>query len=265
MKIVKAKVVKAAAIPTPCSGLQDLKISFCTTCMGRLHHLRETLPANLINTESYPNREFIILNYGSKDGLHEWIKEMKPWIDKGIVKYFRTQQPEFFVATHSKNIAHRQGTGEILCNVDADNFLCKGYVEFLAAHLANNDTIVAASPSDIFEVAGSCGKIAVRREHFYAVNGYDEDWNIGWGWDDTNFQYRARMHSNLKLVVAEKKWHRAIDHTNEERAMNFRDQDITKTTKMSRERLEEIAKTQDYIANKNREWGQVSDLSTNLE
>jgi hypothetical protein len=233
--------------------------------MGRLHHLSHTLPANLANTSSYADREFIILNYGSKDGLHEWVRDnLKPWIDQGIVKYFRTKEPQYFVATHAKNIAHRQATGDILCNLDADNYLIQGYPEYLAETLVREPCVVAAPSADMFGKPGSCGKIAVLRDHFYSVNGYDEGQNLGWGWDDTNFQFRVRMHNNLKLIGSDKKWSLVIEHSNEERGRNFRDTDVVKTQDISIKRLEAVAAAQDYVANKGQNWGYAADLSSNL-
>lgn len=234
--------------------------------MGRLHHLSQTLPTNIINTASYPNREFIILNYGSKDGMHDWaFKNLKPWIDKGIVKYFRTQLPEFFIAAHAKNIAHRQATGDIVCNVDADNFLVEGFAELLVSYHKNSNCIVASPSVDVFGTAGSCGKISVRTEHFYSVNGYDEDWNIGWGWDDVNFRYRTRMLNNLDYHEVDPKWCRVIHHSIEERGSNFKNKDVLATEKLSVEHLNKIAISKNYIANQGREWGKAIDLSSSFD
>jgi predicted glycosyltransferase involved in capsule biosynthesis len=229
--------------------------------MGRLHHLSQTLPVNLTNTSSC-NVEFIVLNYGSKDDIDNWVKNnLQFWLKRGIVKYYKTSIPEFFVATHAKNIAHKQATGDILCNLDADNYIVEGYVEMLIDTFNRKNCVVGAPSVDMFGVPGSCGKIAVRREHFYNVNGYDEDWRIGWGWDDTNFQFRTRMHNNLEYHETEAKWCRAIEHNNNERVKNFQDKDIAKTVAMSKELIQKVAETRDYIANKNRPWGEISDLS----
>ena len=224
----------------------------------------QTLPVNIQNTSSYPNREFIILNYGSRDGLHEWVQtNLRSWIDSGIVKYYRTKKPKFFVATHAKNIAHRQATGDILCNVDADNYLMEGFSEYLVEKLTGK-TIVAAPPTDNFGIAGSCGKIAVLKEHFYSVNGYDEGQNLGWGWDDTNFQFRCRMQNDLEYICSDKKWCVAIHHSNEERTRNFCIKDIYEGRDISEKRLIDIAIRKDYIANKDENWGYIEDLSVDI-
>lgn len=230
--------------------------------MGRLHHLSLTLPMNIINTGSYPDREFIILNYGSKDGMDEWARNnLIPWIDKGIVKYYKTESPEYFNAAHAKNIAHRQATGDILCNVDADNFLLEGFAELLINYHTKSKCVVASPSVDAFGTPGSCGKISVIKEHFYSVNGYDENWSIGWGWDDVNFRYRVRMQNNLQYHEVHPKWCRAIGHTNEERGKNFKNKDVLKTEKLSVEHLEKIVQNKNYVANQSHEWGTVNDLS----
>lgn len=241
-----------------------MKISFCTTCMGRLHHLEQTLPINLINTASYPNREFILLNYGSKDDLHNWVKKhLTEYIEAGIVKYYRTKIPKYFVATHAKNIAHRQATGDILCNVDSDNFLLQGFAEHIVEQINESSCIIASPSYDMFDTPGSCGKIALKREHFYSVNGYDEDINQGWGWDDTNFQMRARLQNNLKLKNFGKKWCICINHSDCERIKNFVNHNLVFTKEKSIEITKKAYENKNYIVNQNKNWGIISDLTLN--
>ena len=232
--------------------------------MNRLYHLEQTLPLSILATASYPDREFIILNYGSKDSLHQWVqKNLKKYIDAGIVKYLRTKIPKNFVATHAKNIAHKQASGDILCNVDADNIVLEGYPEYLAETFQKNKCIVSSPPTDIFNVAGSCGKIAVLKEHFYSVNGYDENLNLGWGWDDTNFQFRARMLNDLKYIVVEKKWCVSLNHSNCERSRNFRNSNIEETKQISIEKCIDSYYNKNYIVNNNITWGFIEDLTIN--
>lgn len=230
--------------------------------MGRVHHLMNTLPVNL---HIAPDCEFVLLNYGSKDGMHEWVREnIRPWIERGTVKYYRTQLPEHFVATHAKNIAHRQATGDILCNLDADNFLIDGFVEFVQKTMKNKDSIITAPVFDMFNMSGSCGKIAVHRTHFYEVNGYNEDINIGWGWDDIDFEFRTAMHNKLKYVETPPQFCRVIDHDEKERGKNFRNKNTKESQQISFQFLNRAKTEKDYIANKNREWGIALDLSSHI-
>src|ERR1700748_3109986 len=98
------------------------KISICTVCMNRLMHLSETLPRNIRENMDYPNVEFVVLNYNSRDDMDNWIKyNMMDYIRSGILKYYKTTEPAYFDRSHSKNMALRLATGDILCMVDADN------------------------------------------------------------------------------------------------------------------------------------------------
>lgn len=233
--------------------------------MGRFHHLERTLPINLINASSYPNCEFIILNYNSNDGIHEWIKQnLKNWLESGLVKYFRTQQPKYFIPAHAKNIAHRQATGDILCNLDADNFVVPGYPEYLNDLFQKEDYVVGSSSLDIFDFNGGYGKIAIKRQHFYNVGGYNEDLNLGWSWEDADFRQRVLLYNNLQYHEADRRFCRLIDHSNKERVENFIIKDIKKTQNIGELVIKKTLQQKNYIANKNRIWGFVSDLSSDI-
>ena len=70
---------------------RNYKISFCTTCMGRLHDLKVTLPFNIKDNQDYDDLEFVILDYNSGDNLWDWMKNnMSHEIEIGKVSYYRT-------------------------------------------------------------------------------------------------------------------------------------------------------------------------------
>ena len=220
-----------------------------------------TLP---INIHDAPGCEFVVVNYNSKDGMHEWMRDnMRPWIDRGIVKYYRTQIPEKFVASHAKNIAHRQATGDVLCNLDADNFVANGFAELIQSVMKNKKYIMTGQRYDIFNLGGSSGKVTVIKEHFYSVNGYDEDiaW---WGYEDTDFQYRVATKNNLLYAETPVKFCRVICHSDQERVTNFVVKDIPKSIDANRQIFEENKERKEYVANKDREWGFALDLSSDI-
>lgn len=229
-----------------------MRISFCTTCMDRLFHLKETYIHSISNTRSYANKEFILLNYNSKDELDDWVYENI----KDSVEYYKTTENNYWFAAHAKNICHKLATGDILVNLDADNILAEGYCEYLA-NLFNKNVIVASESDDVDGNHGCCGLISSRKTHFYSVNGYDEGFNIGWGLDDTNFQFRCRMYNNLELVVQDKKYNKCIAHSNEIRSKNCINKNVHLTESFSKNNLNRIALEKDYVANKNIHWGKA--------
>jgi len=240
-----------------------LKISFCTTCMNRLYHLKETYPTNLKRCESYAEAEFILLDYGGSDGVCEWVSEsLAPWLDSGRLKFMRAEGQRYWVAAHAKNIAHRAATGDILCNLDADVTVPEGFCDFVARSFSERSIVMAFSSKDADGNDGCAGFVAARRDDFYSVNGYDENINLGWGYDDMNYQFRVRMHNKLELFVPPP-FISCIPHSNEVRTDNCQLKDIRETMELSKNICEDAAISSDYVANKGVEWG-VAEISRTL-
>lgn len=175
-------------------------IVFCTTCKGRAQHIEKTLPKNLADNADYENCKFVLLDYNSQDHLLEYLKETQRWaIDSGrLVVYSYREETPFRVA-HAKNMAHRLGIlegGEILVNLDADNYTGPGFAKFIAEQFE-------AGGEDIFLWArmiqqgpdrlprGINGRLVVPVKAFLAVGGYDERFAI-WSPDDKDFNLRMR-------------------------------------------------------------------------
>lgn len=233
--------------------------------MDRLFHLKKTYLNSISNTTSYENKEFILLNYNSKDDLDCWVKDnLSNYIENKLIKYYKTTEPNNFIASHAKNIAHKLATGDILVNLDADNILVNNFCENLINLFKENNIIVASKPKDKNNNIGTCGLIACKKHHFYSVNGYDENIFIGWGMDDTNFQFRCRMKNKLKLVTLDPDYNCCISHSNEVRTKNFICKDIEYTNYLSRKITEKAFYEKEYVANKNKNWGKAK-LIENFE
>lgn len=232
------------------------KISFCTTCMDRLFHLSQVFKRNIESSNSYPEVEFILLNYGSTDKLDEWARDnLFCEIEKGKVKYYRTDDPRYWVAAHAKNIAHKLASGDILCNLDSDILIPQGFCEYINSVFESDPkSIIAFDSDDIHGNHGCAGIVACQKDHFYSVNGYDEGIKLGWGCDDMNFQFRCRMQNSLNLVVPQKIC-LCIPHSNEIRTANCQLKQIEITKQISFNICEESANQKDYVANKEIAWG----------
>jgi hypothetical protein len=228
--------------------------------MGRLFHLQQTYLQSIESTKDYPKKEFVLLNYGSKDDLDDWILSNFSKFDCEF-KYYKTSIPNFWCAAHAKNICYKQATGDILVNLDCDNILVSSYCNYLNnLFIENKNIIVASDSADPDGNHGCCGMISSRKENFYSVNGYDEDFTEGWGVDDTNYQFRCRMKNNLKLVIQDKKYNHCVPHSCEVRTQNCKNKDLHETKKNSENKLLEIYKTKKYVANLEKSWGYSEDL-----
>ncbi len=155
-------------------ALPKHSITFCTTCMNRFFHLKKTFVKNVESNIDYPNVEFVLLNYNSQDELHEWAqKKLPPYIEKGIVNYYHTTKPKSFHASKAKNLAHKVAKGEILCNLDGDNFTGKDFAFYI------NYKIQSQGIDSLFQFKkapywGTEGRLVYAKKYFLELGGYDE-------------------------------------------------------------------------------------------
>ncbi len=232
-----------------------MKISFCTACMDRLFHLKETYCENIARAGS--DAEFVLLDYGSSDGTGDWVAQNFPG-----VKLISEPSPRYWVASHAKNIAHKAASGEILCNLDCDVLMPSGFSDYVREELSKGDRIVASDERDASGNYGCAGLVAVMKDHFYSVNGYDESINLGWGFESSNFVFRASRKNSLEKSVAVGV--ACLSHSDEIRTARCQLKDISFTSAMSSRISDGIAESGDYVANRFSEWG-VSRTLRSLE
>jgi len=195
-----------------------MNIQYCVTCMGRLCHLIETLPANLELISRYPNQSLLLLNYNSNDGLDEWIKEnFMDEIQNGRLKYHYTKESKYFNASHAKNCIHRLADADILVNLDADNFLAKEFIDYIIGIFAENiNSVFQGCERD------TMGRIAMSRENFYKLGGYDESF-CGYGEEDHDLVGRSKkIGCEIRMLGGICGF---IEHSDDMRIKNHREKD----------------------------------------
>lgn len=168
--------------------VKKYKISICTTSMNRLDDIKRTLLKNIEDNSDYPYVEFVLLDYNSEDGLEDWVKsEMVEHINKGTLVYYRTEEPKFYDMSHSRNIAFKVSTGDIVNTVDADSLTNKGFATYINK-LANEQSEKAIFAKSRQLLRGRLGFF--KKDFIELLGGYDEDLR-GYGHDDQDLLNRA--------------------------------------------------------------------------
>jgi GT2 family glycosyltransferase len=193
-----------------------MKVSLCTVCMNRAQHIKQTLEKNILDNLDYAATEIILVDYNSKDDLEDYIRtHFGKYLESGKLIYYRSYTPQYFNRSHSRNIAFKMATGDIICNVDADNFTGEGFASYLNSLFGSikNHFFYANEKFDVI------GRIAVRRENFYRIGGFDERM-VYYGFEDTDFMHRL-VKSGLKPGIIEgTKYLSALSHSNKDRMAN---------------------------------------------
>lgn len=210
-----------------------MRIAFCTTSKGRLQHVERTIRRNIEDNSLYRDCVFVLVDYGSRDGLRGYIEsELGEYLSSGRLVVYRYETDGPFRMAHAKNIAHRCGIlegGEVLVNMDADNFTGPGFAEWIdQAYSYEGDKVFLwarmihrcsfpvrlsnragnnwcalprdhEGPHSVFDhsepetsprVRGISGRIGVTAKAFLKLGGYDEEQFETWGHDDKDFSRR---------------------------------------------------------------------------
>jgi hypothetical protein len=169
--------------------------------MGRLYHVKETLPRNIADCSDYPNNEFCVLDYSSNDGLEEWIHtEMREYLESGVLLYKKHTGETFYHAPKAKNIIHAAATGDVFCDLDADNFCGKGFSKFINKVMSKNPMAIGAPMDPVKRNLGAAGRIFLHRALYEELGGYDEGY-VGWSFDDDDLVERGIIHGGQKVPI----------------------------------------------------------------
>ena len=200
------------------------KISFCITCRDRAFHIKQTLEKNIIDNLDYDNLEFVLLDYNSEDDLQEFVfSKLKKYIDSGILKYYKTNLPTSFNMANAKNNAHYLAIGDIVCNLDADNYTGKDFAFYINYVCNKNEHPIGSSKEKnlvniLLDDGDFGGRIFMFKRDFLSLGGYDESF-VYWGFDDNDIYNRA-VRYGLKSVGIPLCFLRAIRHKNNIRNIN---------------------------------------------
>ena len=196
--------------------MNNARISFCTTSMNRLHHLRETLPRNVNDNLNYENIEFLLLDYNSGDGTEEWVKsEMLHLIEKKVLTYYRIFGVSDYRRSHSRNIMLKLASGEIYCNLDADNFAGKNFAFYVSSEFGSSDnTFLSGSIK-----RDALGRICALVKDMLEIRGYDESF-IGYAYEDIDLIHRLERIGKKQRKITDERYLEVIGHSFKQRIEN---------------------------------------------
>lgn len=225
-------------------------ISYCTTCCNRLWQLALTLPKNLKNLKE--NEELILVNYGSTDSLTRYIQSsrlcLKSIENKKLI-YAEVLDVKNYHSSKAKNIAHILGNGDFLVNLDADNFN-SGMHKRILKHKNKNCLIYFA----VEKYWNSYGRIAIKKDSFYKLGGYDESF-MPMGFQDIDLIVRATEYG--LEYFSEPIFSLNLENTKEEKMINTGLEDWHECDKINRKISDENIKNKIYTVNKNG-WGHAN-------
>lgn len=236
---------------TPTTKLH--RISICVTCMGRLEDLSQTILQNIDDNADYPNLEFVILDYNSNDGLAHWVQDtLATELSTGRVAYYRTSEPKHYSMAHSRNVAFRLAQGEIVNNVDADNWTNAGFATYLN-RLANEcpQKAIFAKGKRLLH-----GRIGFFKDEWLSLGGYDESLQ-GYGHDDKDLLHRALL-TGFTLMWYGGQFVKRIKTPRQKKAANMQIKSLRVTEELNKTASDNNLRQGKCIANQGCNWGNAT-------
>lgn len=228
------------------------------TCKGRAHHARETLPHSFACLGA--GDEIVLLDYASTDGLAGWVmRECEDMLRSGLFNFYKLSGNRPFHASHAKNVAHRLGKGNVLCNLDADNTLTLTYVAWLRRIFGQGSAITVPTDHDY---GGGFGRIALTREDFHALGGYDEALQ-GWGYEDNDLLLRAGK-QGIRGVPIPRGVVQFKRHEDSERVLAAGTNEVMQSRRKNEKISQAAIDAGRIVANRGVRWGRAENLQHNF-
>ena len=189
-----------------------MKFSIITACKNRLSHLKESLPAMLVQ----PDSEVIVVDFSCGEGTAEYVRTYHPQ-----ARIVEVPGKDYFSNWEARNAGAAVATGEWLVFVDADVILNKDCIGWLDENMKpgiyakfkpGKQLERLKSNTSAISLNNLQGFLVIRRPAFDRVGGYDEllrGWGAGGDVDIQNGLAFARI---KKTFLPEHIVDRIIEH-----------------------------------------------------
>lgn len=147
---------------------------------------------------------------------------MMEHIESGLLKYYKTTEPQYFDMSRSKNLALKLSTGDICCMIDADNFAGPDYAHWVNRVFSEKgkNSIITTIRSNYIPLRDQGGKICLHKDMLNMVRGFDESFQ-GYGIEDVDLIFRLEKKGGTRIYINDETHLQAIEHSEKERLVNF--------------------------------------------
>lgn len=167
-----------------------------TTCMGRLHHLKQTAPRVLADARF----EYVLSDYGCPDQSGSWMNRNHPRAHVVRTRAKVNASKFVFKKVEALNIGARKAIelgAEYLCFLDADTIVNPGFHDWVVENMSRDLFLICRCEFDEHpKTLETAGFLCVHRDHYLAVGGFDERME-GWGGDDMDLRAKLYMYQGL--------------------------------------------------------------------
>lgn len=166
------------------------------TCMGRLSHLRFSLPRVM----EYTGMRLVVVDYSCPDGSGAWVEANAPEHENERIAVVRSGPRQTFNKPEALNLGLRYAVdhgAEWLCVLDSDTLVTPALWGWLEENVKRGSFYFVEGYKPRQDLSGL---IVMHAEDYTASGGYDERFE-GWGAED--FDMRCRLYFKLGLPYVE--------------------------------------------------------------
>ncbi|WP_258101006.1 glycosyltransferase family A protein [Marinoscillum pacificum] len=193
-------------------SLNDLTLTFCITHKNRESYLKKTLLQNLNDNQANPNVDFVLVDFQDDLEIVDWVSsEFKSFLGSGKLKAFHSNDLPEWHSPKAKNCAHALAEGDILVNLDCDNYTGKNGGDFIIKHFSEATNEILFWQYSKKKLDGSYGRIALTKNTFYELGGYDESF-LPMGFQDGDLIKRAERFGTQIIKNQDPLYNMAIKH-----------------------------------------------------